>query len=152
MPAMQESWVWSLGKWMATFSSILAWRIPWTEEPGGLQSVGSQRVGLGWATITIPGCNPLCVPACVYVWLVAKSCLTLQPHELYLARLLCPWNFSGKNTGEGCHFPILGDLLHPRIEPVSLVSLELTGGFFFYHCPTWKALWPCLTAFFPLKL
>ena len=31
---------------MATHSSILAWRIPWTEEPGGLQSMGSQRVGL----------------------------------------------------------------------------------------------------------
>ena len=43
-PAMQETWVLSLG-WedgMATDSSILAWRIPWTEEPGGLQSVGLQ--------------------------------------------------------------------------------------------------------------
>ena len=35
---------------MATHSSILAWRIPWTEEPGGLQSTGSQRVGHGWVT------------------------------------------------------------------------------------------------------
>ena len=50
-PAMQETWVQSLG-WedtleeeMATHSSILAWRIPCTEEPGGLQSMGSQRVG-----------------------------------------------------------------------------------------------------------
>ena len=49
--AMQETWVPSLGqedpleKGMATHSSILAWRIPWTEEPGGLQSMGSQRVG-----------------------------------------------------------------------------------------------------------
>ena len=48
--AMQETWVLSLGqedpleKEMATHSSILAWRIPWTEEPGGLQSTGSQRV------------------------------------------------------------------------------------------------------------
>ena len=33
----------------ATHSSILAWRIPWTEEPGGLQSMGSQRVGYNWA-------------------------------------------------------------------------------------------------------
>ena len=47
---MQEPWVWSLGqedpleKEMATHSSILAWEIPWTEEPGGLQSVGSQRI------------------------------------------------------------------------------------------------------------
>ena len=51
LPAMQEIWVLSLGrenpleKGMATHSSILAWRIPWTEEPGGLQSMGSQRVG-----------------------------------------------------------------------------------------------------------
>ena len=50
-PAMQETWVQSLGredlleKEMATHSSILAWRIPWMEEPGGLQSMGSQRVG-----------------------------------------------------------------------------------------------------------
>ena len=47
---MQETQVLSLGwkdlleKEMATHSSILAWRIPWTEEPGGLQSMGSQRV------------------------------------------------------------------------------------------------------------
>ena len=51
LPAMQETGVLSLGqedllgKGMASHSSILAWRIPWTEEPGGLQSMGSQRVG-----------------------------------------------------------------------------------------------------------
>ena len=38
-------WEDSLEEEMATHSSVLAWRIPWTEEPGGLQSVGSQRVG-----------------------------------------------------------------------------------------------------------
>ena len=49
-PAMWETWVRSLGwedpleKGMATHSSILAWRIPWTEEPGSLQSMGSHRV------------------------------------------------------------------------------------------------------------
>ena len=47
----QETWVQFLGEegpleeGVATHSSILAWRIPWTEEPGGLQSMGSQRVG-----------------------------------------------------------------------------------------------------------
>ena len=40
----------SLEKEMATHSSIFAWRIPWTEEPGGLQSMGSQRVGHDWVT------------------------------------------------------------------------------------------------------
>ena len=52
LPAMRETRVQSLGrevpleKEMAIHSSILAYRIPWMEEPGGLQSVGSQRVGL----------------------------------------------------------------------------------------------------------
>ena len=51
LPAMQETWLLSLGQkdtleeGMAAYSSILAWRIPWTEKPGGLQSLGSQRVG-----------------------------------------------------------------------------------------------------------
>ena len=51
LPAMQETQVRSQGqedsleKGMATHSNILTWRIPWTEEPGGIQSMGSQRVG-----------------------------------------------------------------------------------------------------------
>ena len=51
MQEMQKMWVQSLGgedpleEGMATHSRVLAWRIPWTEEPGGLQSIGSQRVG-----------------------------------------------------------------------------------------------------------
>ena len=65
LPAMQGTlgpWVketlWSLGQedpleeGMATHSTVLAWRIPWTEEPGGLQSMGLQRVGHNWATNT----------------------------------------------------------------------------------------------------
>ena len=56
LPAMQETRVQSLGqedpleKEMATHSSILAWKIPWTEKPSKLQSMGSQRVGHDWAT------------------------------------------------------------------------------------------------------
>ena len=56
LPIMQETWVQSPGrkdlleKEMATHSSILAWKIPWTEDPGRLQSMGSQRVGHDWAT------------------------------------------------------------------------------------------------------
>ena len=51
LPAMWETWVQSLGwedpleEGMAICSNILAWRIPWTEEPGGLQIMGSQRLG-----------------------------------------------------------------------------------------------------------
>ena len=61
-PAVQESWVQSLcqddplEEELATHSSILAWRIPWTEEPGRLQSMGSQRVRHDWATFTF-GCS-----------------------------------------------------------------------------------------------
>ena len=57
---MQEAWVWSLCQkdlWeegMAIHSSILAWRIPWTEEPGGLRSIGSQRIGHDWTHIHTP--------------------------------------------------------------------------------------------------
>ena len=56
LPAMQETWVRSLGhedpldKEMATYSSILAWKILWTEEPGRQQSMGLQRVKHDWAT------------------------------------------------------------------------------------------------------
>ena len=58
LPAMQETWIWSLDQEdpleeeMATHSNILAWRIPWTEEPGRLQPMGSQRVRQDWVTNT----------------------------------------------------------------------------------------------------
>ena len=58
LPSMRETWVQSLGrevpleKEMATHSSILAWKISWTEEPGGLQSLQLRRVGHVWATNT----------------------------------------------------------------------------------------------------
>ena len=56
LPAMWENWVWSLGqedpleKELATHSNTLAWKIPWMEEPGRLQSRGSQRVRHDWVT------------------------------------------------------------------------------------------------------
>ena len=57
LPVMQETQIWSLGwedpleKEMAAQSSILAWRIPWREEPGGLQYIGSQRVRHDWSDL-----------------------------------------------------------------------------------------------------
>ena len=54
---MQETQVWSLGledpleEGMATHSSILAWKIPWTEEPARLQSMGLQRIGHDWSNL-----------------------------------------------------------------------------------------------------
>ena len=59
LPAMKETWVWSLGredpleKGMTTHSSIIAWRILWTEDPSGLQFMGLQRVRLDWVTKAI---------------------------------------------------------------------------------------------------
>ena len=56
LPVMLETWIQSLGqedpleKGMATHSSIPAWRIPWTEEPDRLHSMGSQRVWYDWTT------------------------------------------------------------------------------------------------------
>ena len=74
LPALWETWVQSIGpedpleKEMATHSSILAWRIPRTEEPGGLQSIGLQKVGRDWVTN-------------IFIFhqfsSVAQSCLTL---------------------------------------------------------------------------
>ena len=58
LPAIQGTWVWSSGqedppeKGKVAYYSILAWRIPWIEEPGGLQSMGSQRVRHDWAANT----------------------------------------------------------------------------------------------------
>ena len=58
LPTIRETWVQSLGwedileREMATHSNALAWRIPWAEKPGRLQSMGSQGVGHDWATFT----------------------------------------------------------------------------------------------------
>ena len=71
LPAMWETWVRSLGREdpleteMATHSSILVWKIPWTEEPGGLQSIGSQRVG--------HGCSDLAQHCTAEPWLNTSS-------------------------------------------------------------------------------
>ena len=76
LPATQEARVQALGQEdlleeeMETHSSILAWRIPWTEEPGRLQSTGLQRVGHGWATS------------------LAHAHLFLYKYVFYLANLL----------------------------------------------------------------
>ena len=63
-----------------------------------------------------------------FVVLAAKPCLTiLQLHGLYSSRLLCPWDFLGKDTEVGCHSHLQGNRIDPGIEPVSPV---LAGRFF----------------------
>ena len=87
----------SVEKGMATHSSVLAWRIPSTEEAGGLQSMGSQTVRHEWTTHTHTHTES---EHCSVV------CNSLRLHGLQPARLLCPWNSPGKNTGVGCHSDI----------------------------------------------
>ena len=87
LPAMQQTWVWSLGwedpleKGMAPDSSILAWRIPWTEEPGRLQSMGSQRVRYDWMT------NSHTLPHLQKVFLISLS----LPFSVECALLVPCW-------------------------------------------------------------
>ena len=86
LSAMQETWIPPLGrenpleKGMATHCSILAGQIPWTEEPGGLQSVGSQRVGHYWEINTFNGkviCSYFIRP-----WVSSTMSDVLQMHSL----------------------------------------------------------------------
>ena len=112
LPAMQKTLVQSLGwedpleEGMATHSSILAWRIPWTEEPGGLQSMGSQRVGHSWATFSLRNYhlsihNTISALTAIY-WMSMKCinsvyvCVKVAQSCLY-----SPWDSPGQNTGVG---------------------------------------------------
>ena len=101
LPTMQETQVRSLGredlleKEMATHSSTLAWKIPWMEDPVGLQSMGLQRVGHEWVTSLLlqrifptQGSN---LHLLCEVMKVAQLCPTLRR----------PWNSPGQNTGVG---------------------------------------------------
>ena len=198
---------------MATHSSILAWRIPRTEEPGRLQSMGSQRVGHDWVTslslsgdnfimasileriniicslkgreieyfcffqkfssiwkswikscseypcthhldctvvpnflshITFPEVSQLYPAGCECVC-VLKLCLTLCTHtksvcvcvHCKLTRLLCPWNFPGKNTGLDCHFLLRGSS-RPRGQ-THVSCVPCIGRWILYHHTTWEA-------------
>ena len=90
LPTMQETWAWSLGqedpleKGMATHSSILAWRIPWTEEPGSLQSMGSQWVRhdqVSPTVYTLPSLLLLVRLSCVYLTGPPTNCELSQGGE-----------------------------------------------------------------------
>ena len=90
LPAMQETWVRSLGwedpleKEMATHSSSLAWRIPLMEEPGGLQSTGSQRVGHDWVSDLTEKhlYAQLLIAACTAQWLLSQLLPICLPSPL----------------------------------------------------------------------
>ena len=88
LPAMQETWVWPLGwkdplgKGMATYSSGLAWRIPWKTEPGRWQFIGSQRVGHDWET------NTFTVFQTLYAFQLLKPSSLFK---LWWKSILYPW-------------------------------------------------------------
>ena len=89
LPAVQERAGWSLGqedtleKGMVIHSSILAWRIPWTEEPGRLQSMGSLRVRHDWATNTFK-------KMCTLVSSTSKKLLLPFLNSCHWSESLCP--------------------------------------------------------------
>ena len=99
LPEMRETWVWFLGqedpleKGMATHSSTLAWRIPWTEQPGRLQSMGLQRVGHDWAT-SLHFSEGIRIQQTVLVidpgWDVTHC--TFSAHKIFVTRLKI-WGF-----------------------------------------------------------
>ena len=109
LPARQKTWVQSLGqedpleKEMATHFSTLAWKIPWTEEPGRLQSMGSQRVGHDWVTSLSLSVKAMIFPVVMYgceSWTIKKAeCWRMDAFELYCWRRLLrvPWTARRSN-------------------------------------------------------
>ena len=74
----------------------------------------------------------------MYVCSVAQLCPALcNTHELWHTRLLCPWNFPGKNIGVSCHFLLQGIFLTQGLTLMSYVSS--IGRWILYHCATWEA-------------
>ena len=100
LPIMRETWVRSLGqedpleKEMAAHSSILAWKIPWTEEPGRLQSMGSQRVRHNWATSLTHSRTLIIDPVSLFALATGKHRNILQPNFSYHVEIL--WHICTK--------------------------------------------------------
>ena len=114
-PAMQKTWVQSLGQQdpleegMATHSSILAWKIPWTEEPGRLQSMWSQRVEHNWVTNTS-------LQLSIQKWIFASSKLHFSSR--FLVHYNFQWEWSLLSSA-----PILFSIIFTNItgEGLSLI-------------------------------
>ena len=111
---MQKIWVRSLGwedpleEGTTTHTNMLAWKIPVDR---GAWRAADHGVTKSWARLSgskIWACPSGCVRAC-YCWVVTESRLTLLwTHGLLPIRLLCPWDFPGKDIGVGCHFLLQG--------------------------------------------
>ena len=155
LPSMQETLVRFMGredpleKGMDTHSSIVAWRTPWTEEPGGLQSIGPQRVGEDWATNTAPLCSatswwpkfksPLQIPKVSFFkteFISVEIILRMSNpmHGGYSALFYSPpgspvHGILQARIPEWVTIPLSRDLPDPGIEPTSLMSPALAGRF-----------------------
>ena len=121
---MQEIRVWFLGREdplekTAIHSSILAWRFPWTEDPGRLQPTGSQRVTHDWSNL-----------ACMQEPIVYHRKWSKVKSLSHVQLFVTPWTvayqappftgFSRQEYWSGLPFPSPGDLPNPEIEPGSL--------------------------------
>ena len=147
----------SLENEMATHSSILAWKIPWAEEPSRLQSMGLQRVRHQWVTslsyhfiihrkvkrvdLKSSHQKEKCVSfywhnGCSVRWWMLCMLSCFNSVQLLVIRWTVarqaplPTGFSGQEYWSGLPCPSSGDLPHPGIEPMSLMSPALAGGLF----------------------
>ena len=118
---VQETWVQSLGqedpleKETATHSSTLAWRIPWTEEPVGLQSIGSQRVTYDWATNYTAAIVLAASPRGAYI------CQSLHLPETIIPAVVDLWAFVVRHWGTS------SPLFTGDVDLEDLASLGLRG-------------------------
>ena len=111
---MEETQVWSLGREdpleqvMATHSSILAWRIPWTEKPGGLQSMGSHRVRHEWSDLAAAACplSQWCHPTISSSVAPLSSCLQSVPASRSFPKSQ-PFTSGGQSTGASASASVL---------------------------------------------
>ena len=103
-----------------THSSVLAWRIPGTAEPGGLPSMGLHRVGHDW--------SDLAAAAAIYSE-TYSSCSVAHQAPLSM-------EFSRQEYWSGLSFPTAGDLPHPGIEP----HVSCIGRWILYHGATWETI------------
>ena len=130
-------WVGPLGwgnpleKGKATYSSVLAWRIPWIEEPGGLRSTGLQRVGHDWATWHTHQKLKLCLLLLLSRFIHIRICATPWT-AAYQAPL--SMDFPDKSAGVGCHCLLRNYVLRGSNQGVSSAVFPEAPGETLFLC------------------
>ena len=145
LPAMWETWVRSLGwedpleKEMATHSSILAWRIPWTEELGGLQSMGSRRVGHNRVTSQAYISGPrvsLCVCVYIYIYIFKGINYIAYNHPSGVDECFCGFLYSKEVTANMSPSSFNSSSLQSPLVPSS--PKFLLADMWYFHTSKWK--------------